>query len=782
MLRKSLIVAAVSVALLLGTLYLLDRAYPLALPAGNDDFARVVVDRDGQPLRAFADDRGVWRYPVSLAEVSPWYIEALLGYEDRWFYWHPGINPLALLRAAWQNAVSGRIVSGGSTLTMQVARLLHPQPRTVAGKLRQMLRALQLEWHLTKDDILQLYLDRAPFGGTIEGVAAASHAYLSKSPDELTHAEAALLAVLPQAPSRLRPDRHPQRAQAARDKVLARLEQEGIWGAEVVAEARREPVAGYGLRQPMRAPLLARRLVQAHPAAAVIRTTLDSAIQLRARGIVRRYLRRLPPRSSAAVLVVDNASGEVRAYLGSADFFAADRYGQVDMVRARRSPGSTLKPFLYGLALDAGLIHSESLLIDAPRVGAAYRPANFERGFSGPVSVRRTLQQSLNVPAVNLLEHYGPHRFVVALKNAGVDLQLPPGGEPNLAVILGGVGVTLEDLVGGYTALANGGRVMPLRYLRDEPAAPPRRLMSPGAAWIVREILRQTPEPGRLRDNLTRQRHDIAWKTGTSYGYRDSWAIGSDANWTIGVWIGRPDGTPMPGHWGGRTAAPLLFQLFRSLPQRTQRSVERPPSVTQVEICWPLGTAADAQPAEGCYRRRKAWVLDGQIPPTLPAPQARYRQNPVSYWVNPASGLRVDARCAVAGAQRRRVALWPAAVEPWVPRSQRLAALLPPFDPACRRPLETTGVRFRITGIEPDARLRAATAGKFPTVNLKAEGGSGRVGWYVDGRRVFEAAAAAVFNYRFGRAGQHQIVAIDAAGNIDRIEVEVLANRSGGEQ
>ena len=774
--RRRLIVAAGSVALLLVSLYLLDRAFPPALPAGDADFARLVVDRHGEPLRAFADRRGVWRYPVSPDQVSPWYLDALLGYEDRWFYWHPGVNPVALLRAAWQNLRSGRVVSGGSTLTMQVARLLHPHPRTLAGKLGQMVRALQLEWRLSKAEILQLYLERAPFGGTVEGIAAASHAYLAKSPRDLTRAEAALLAVLPQAPSRLRPDRHPERARVARDKVLSRLARQGIWSAEAVAEARREPVAGYGLRQPMRAPLLARRLARAHPDRPVIRTTLDSALQARIRGIVRRYLRRLPARSSAAVLVVENASGAVRAYLGSADFFDAARYGQVDMVRARRSPGSTLKPLLYGLALDAGLIHSESLLIDAPRRGATYRPANFERGFSGPVSVRTALQQSLNVPAVNLLAHYGPHRFVARLKNAGIDLRLPAGGTPNLAVILGGVGASLEQLVTAYTAFANAGRVRPLRLLADAPPAPPRRLMSPGAAWIVGELLRQSPAPGRLHGNLTRQRRDIAWKTGTSFGYRDSWAIGSSADWTIGVWVGRPDGTPMPGHWGGRTAAPLLFQLFQSLPEGTRRSIGRPDSVTRVAICWPLGTVAAGQPEAWCHRRRLAWVLDGQVPPTLPAPGAAYRQNPVTYWIDPRSGLRVDARCGVDGAERRQAALWPAAVEPWVPRAQRAAALLPPPDPACGIGPDDLAP-LRIAGVESGARLRAARVGRLPAVDLKVEGGSGRIEWYVDGVRRQAADAATVFSHRFMRPGRHQIVAIDAAGRIDRVEVEVLANR-----
>ncbi len=765
------------VLLMVGLALLLDRLYPPALPDRDADFARIVLDRHGAPLRAFADANGVWRYPVTLGQVSPLYIEALLGYEDRWFYWHPGINPAALLRAAWQNVTSGRIVSGGSTLTMQAARLLYHPPRSLAGKLVQILRALQLEFHLSKREILEIYLNHAPFGGTLEGVAAASHAWLQKSPQDLTRAEAALLAVLPQAPSRLRPDRHPQRAQAARDKVLDRLAEQGIWSRQAVTEARREQVAGYVLRQPMRAPLLARRMVQTYPAERLIDTTLDAALQSRARATLQNYMRRLPLHSSAAVLVVDNATAAVRVYLGSADFFDDRRYGQVDMARAYRSPGSTLKPFLYGLALDAGLIHSESLLVDAPRLGSRYRPANFEQGFSGPVSVSHALQQSLNVPAVNLLEHLGPHRFVAQLQNAGLDLRLPKDAAPNLSVILGGAATSLEALVAAYRGLTSQGEVAGLRF-RPGDVAPPRRLLSAGAAWIVGEMLRQTPEPGRLRDTLTVQQHDIAWKTGTSYGYRDSWAIGSNGAWTVGVWIGRPDGTPMPGHWGGKTAAPLMFQLFHLLPAGQAQLPAKPDSVQQKVICWPLGLAADGTPAEHCYRQRKAWILDQQIPPTLPDLRNPFAINPAVYWINPATGLRVDGRCGLAASVRKTAALWPLAVEPWVLPTQRVSHLLPPLDPACPASAGQLRATLRIVGVENHSSLRAAAPGKLPVVNLRAAGATGRTSWYIDGKLAYTTSAGTVVSHPFRRAGRHQIIAIDEDGKLDKVEVEVLASAS----
>lgn len=357
--------------LLVALLGLADRLWPLPMPA--DDLARVVLAEDGTPLWRFADAEGVWRYPVSAEQISPYYLEALLTYEDRWFYHHPGVNPLALARAAWQNLRGGRVLSGGSTLSMQVARLLDPHSRTLPGKLRQLWRTAQLEWHLSKAQILEIYLNRAPFGGTLQGVAAASWAYLGKSPMHLTPSEAALLAVLPQAPSRLRPDRHPERAQAARDKVLQRLAEYQVWPQQRVAEAAEEPLLLAPRQEPALAPLLARRLNRPL-SPPLIRTTLDASLQRRLEDLLLGWRARLPERTSAAILVVEAQNMAVRAYLGSIDLNDERRFGHVDMISALRSPGSTLKPFLYGMAMDDGLIHSESLLQDVPPDLAASDP------------------------------------------------------------------------------------------------------------------------------------------------------------------------------------------------------------------------------------------------------------------------------------------------------------------------------------------------------------------------------------------------------------------------
>ncbi|MCF5020904.1 penicillin-binding protein 1C, partial [Pseudomonas lactis] len=472
-------------ALVILLLWGADRIWPLPLP--QDDLARVVLAEDGTPLWRFADANGVWRYPVHTSEVSPYYLDALLTYEDRWFYQHPGVNPLALVRATWQNLSGARVVSGGSTLSMQVARLLDPHSRTLHGKLRQLWRTAQLEWHLSKDEILNLYLNRAPFGGTLQGVAAASWAYLGKSPSQLTHAEAALLAVLPQAPSRLRPDRHPQRAQEARDKVLRRLAEFQVWPQSAVDEALEEPLLLAPRLEPSLAPLLARRLNRPD-SPPLIRTTLDATLQRRLEDLLLGWRARLPEHTSAAILVVEEESMAVRAYLGSVDINDTKRFGHVDMISALRSPGSTLKPFLYGMALDDGLIHSESLLQDVPRRYGDYRPGNFSMGFTGAVPASTALSSSLNLPAVQLLEAYGPKRFAAQMRIGGMPLALPALAEPNLALILGGAGSRLEDLVSGYSALARDGKSATLRLQPDDTLRE-RPLLSPGAAWIVRRIL-----------------------------------------------------------------------------------------------------------------------------------------------------------------------------------------------------------------------------------------------------------------------------------------------------
>lgn len=781
-LRRAALWATLALACLAIAAMLLDLAFPLPLPRARDAGA-VVVARDGTPLRAFADRDGVWRYPVAASQVSPLYLQALLNYEDRWFFRHPGINPAAMARAAAQWLRSGRVVSGGSTLTMQVARILDAEPgeprRSLWAKSRQMLRALQLEAHLSKPQILALYLNRAPFGGTVEGVEAASWAYLGKPSSRLSHAEAALLTVLPQSPSRLRPDREPERARVARDKVLARMAQLGVWTRAQVADAQLEPVVARSLQPPRFAPLLAQRLRFANPRAARVVSTIDPQLQRTLEDRVAAYFSSLPERTSAALLVVDNASLEARAYVGSVTFGDAARLGHVDMVQAWRSPGSTLKPFLYALAMDDGLIHSESLFVDAPQSFGGYRPGNFDTAFNGPVGAASALRLSLNIPAVDLLDRVGPTRFSARLAHAGIDLQWPRGAQPNLAMILGGTGARLEDLVGAYAAFNRGGIAGRVRYQRGAPKIE-RRLLSPGAAWIVREILEANPRPGSVEQTFDAGgRPRVAWKTGTSYGFRDAWALGSTRRYTVGVWVGRPDGTPLPGQYGAVTALPLLFETIDSLPRLRGDAVPLPPpaNVRQIEVCWPLGLPPDPAQPQLCQRRREAWTLDGSVPPTFAERDARLWSAGVERFdVDARSGLRLSAECAREHVREARaLARWPALASPWLPADTRRASRLPPLSPDCSADGRDAAEELRIEGIDDLATLARAPGSATPLrLSVRALGSDARVRWLLDGRWIGETDGRGRLDYDFGEPGEHALTALADTGAWSRVRFKVL--------
>lgn len=759
-------------------LLMLDLLFPPPLPRARDT-SSVVVALDGTPLRAFADADGVWRHPAAPDTVSPLYLEALLTYEDRWFHRHPGINPAALARAGWQWLRAGRIVSGGSTLTMQVARILEPHSRTPWGKARQMLRALQLEARLSKAGILTLYLERAPFGGTIEGVEAASWAYLGKPASGLSRAEAALLAVLPQAPSRLRPDRHPERARAARDKLLERMVAQGAWTRAEVDDALIEPVVSRALRPPMHAALLAQRLRSADRRASRIDSTIDAGLQRALEERIAAYFAGLPERTSAALLVVDNATMEARVYIGAAEFGDRARLGHVDMVRAWRSPGSTLKPFLYAMALDDGLIHSASLMVDAPQSFDGYRPGNFGMAFSGPVSAGDALRQSLNVPAVDLLQRVGPGRFAARLDHAGIRLRFPHGAGPGLPLILGGTGATLEDLVGAHAALVRGGRAGRVRLTAGAPLLE-RRLMSPGAAWIVAETLSSGPRPGERADLFDlRDRPRVAWKTGTSYGFRDAWALGATRAYTVGVWVGRPDGTPLPGQYGAITALPLLFDVIDSLPRQRgdALALPRPDSVREQAVCWPLGIAATDQPEALCRRRLDAWVLDGAIPPTFAERESRlWSAGRVPFQVDAVTGRRLSSRCSEPHRARdAELARWPALLSPWLGAADRSAARLPALAADCVDDGRERLAQLHIEGVQAGARLaRAPGSERGVRLSLRTLGAQGRVQWLLDGRWLAQTDGQRPFVHEFSEPGRYTLTALADSGAWDRVEFQVL--------
>jgi penicillin-binding protein 1C len=593
------------------------------------DFSATVVDRDGRLLRPYATPDGRWRLPARADGVDPRFLALLIACEDKRFRDHAGVDPAALARAAEQMLANGRIVSGGSTLTMQVARLLEPRSeRSFAAKLRQIVRAVEIERRLGKDEILTLYLNLAPYGGNLEGIRAASLSYFGKEPRRLTLAESALLVALPQSPEARRPDRFAAAARHARDRVLDRAVNAGIFDAAEIERARAEPVPAARTAMPMLAPHAAEEAVAAQvpgpappagssPGAAplVIQLTIDGRWQAGLEELARERARALGPNISVAILAVDHATGEVLARVGSAGYFDAARAGQVDMTAALRSPGSTLKPFIYGIGFEDGVIHPETLIDDAPVRYGDYRPENFDLTFQGTVPVRRALQMSLNVPAVAVLDRIGAGRFTARLRQAGADLVLPAGEQPGLAMGLGGVGVRLSDLVMLYAGIARLGATTPLVERRSGGAPLPdatRRLMEPVAAWYVADILRGTPPPQNAPGGR------IAFKTGTSYGYRDAWSVGFDGRRTVGVWVGRPDGAPVPGLTGRTAAAPILFDAFA----RSGKLIAPLPAPPRGAVF-----ASNAKLAPPLQRFRPAGLLPGAADGGEPPPRILFPPN-----------------------------------------------------------------------------------------------------------------------------------------------------------
>lgn len=577
-------------------------------PIADLSLSVVVLDRNDRLLRAFTSQDEKWRLPIELKDVDPLYLKMLLAFEDKRFFEHDGIDFIALARSGLSSLRQGRIVSGGSTLTMQVARLLSETPtRTLSRKYDQMLRAVQLEKTFSKDEILQMYLLRAPFGGNLEGLRAASLTWLGKEPRRLTPAEAALLVALPQSPEARRPDRAPDTARRARNRVLERAVAAGVLTAEEASAAAREAVRSRRFAMPLIAPHESRRARLSDRNAAVHRLTIERDLQASLEKFARHSIGTYAEPISLAIIVADHQSGEILASIGSPDLLNGSRLGHVDMTRAKRSPGSTLKPFIYGLAFEEGIGLPDSFIVDRATNIGGYQPTNFDLTYQGTVTLREALQLSLNTPAVQLLEAVGPARLIARLKRAGVRPVIQDDTAPGLAISLGGLGLSLNELTQAYAALARGGRPVSLRVCRRDcaPAATapvPVAVLSAKASWFVGDILTGLPQATGAETG------EIAYKTGTAYGYRDAWALGFDGRHTVGIWVGRPDGSPVPGQTGAKSAVPLLFGVFQKLGPKRAPMIKAPPEARlalEREVPGPLrfarlpGRPVQAQQAEG---------------------------------------------------------------------------------------------------------------------------------------------------------------------------------------
>ena len=550
----------IALALCAGAILLLDRLFPPDL-SRIETVGTEVTDRQGRTIALLPAPGGVWRFRGGVDRVSPVFRDLLITVEDKHFWWHFGVDPLALGRAALQWARAGKVVSGGSTLSMQAARLLEPRPRTLRSKVIEMARAVQLEARFGKLGVLDIWLTLAPFGGNLEGVRAGSLAWFGAPPEALEPAQAALLVAIPRRPEALRPDRHPARAELVRARVLAAGARAGLYD---LAHLDVAPVPTARIKLPRQAPQVTASL----PRQPLVRTTLDRALQAALERLGAERLQGLGERVSLAIIIAETQPREIRA-LFAGDWDGRERAGTLDLTRAVRSPGSALKPFIYGMAFQDGIAGPETMLADVPRRFGNYAPENFDHGFAGAVTAEQALRRSLNLPATALLERIGPLRFAAALKGAGTRLYLPPGADASLPLALGGVGITLRDLTALYAGLAADGTVAPLTLLGGQ-APMARPFLQLAAAQAVAGMLTH-PMPGGGPQG-------VAWKTGTSWGGRDAWAMGFDARHVVGVWIGRPDGTPLPGATGLSLALPLLARVFDLLPAHPRAPTQKIPA------------------------------------------------------------------------------------------------------------------------------------------------------------------------------------------------------------
>ncbi len=535
----------------------------------NIRYSTVINAKDGTVLQAFLSSDEKWRMMAEPEDISPRLRTAILYKEDKYFYYHPGVNPIALIRAMTNNVLHARRTSGASTITMQVARLLYPKKRTYINKCVELFRAFQLELYYSKDEILRMYFELVPYGGNIEGVKAAALLYYGRFPDKLSLGQLTTLAIIPNRPGSLRIGKNSEALKMARNKWLIRMKEDDIFPAKDIEDALSEPIDAARTDAPMLAPHLAVRLKNKYPDLPVIHTTIDPQKQQKVMAMTENYSHRLHNFGiyNAAVMVVNNRTYAVEAYAGSADFKDAAHGGQVDGITAVRSPGSTLKPLVYAIAFDQGLLTPKRVISDVPVNFGGYAPENFNSKFNGNVTVETALMNSLNVPAVKALHLIGLQTMIDKLKEANFEQTRKSEKSLGLSLVLGGCGVKLEEMSGLYAALANEGRYAPLHYLKDEDTTLTTQLISPSSAYMIAEILSQVnrPElPSYIQENSVHIPR-IAWKTGTSYGRRDAWSIGYNKNYTIAVWIGNFNGVGVPELSGAEMATPLLFELFNTI-------------------------------------------------------------------------------------------------------------------------------------------------------------------------------------------------------------------------
>ncbi len=741
-------------------LALIGAVYAVPLPARTADWSVSVEYRDGQPAYVFLTGDEKWRLPVTLDRVDPKYIAALVALEDKRFYSHAGVDPIAILRAAWTDVIERRRVSGGSTLSMQLARLYEPRPRTIRSKLVEMFRAMQLDARLSKREILEQYLSRTPYGRNLEGIESAAWSYFGHGAQHLSPLEIATLLAVPQGPARYSPTKaNAERLRERRDSILNKLIAAGVFDAADTTAALAE-AAAVGpptkmRRMPRNAPHAAVWLRDLSPGQVRIRSTLDVGAQKLAEQVVALHTPELRRKHiyNGAVVVVDHATREVVGLVGNLDFTDGRHGGQIAMFKRARSPGSTLKPLLYSLAIDRGLALPEYLVADVPVEYGTYRPHNFDGDFMGLVTLKESLSRSLNVPFVDLLQKLGVESFIGELQKNGVSPSRAKHGEYGLSLIAGGIELTPLEVASLYTTLAEDGVYQPLRVLGSATPRTEQRIYGAPAAYLTREALslRDRPDFPKRRDILRGVPPEIHWKTGTSFGYRDAWSVGSDRAYTVAVWTGNVDQTASFELVGSEAAGPLLFDLLEGLADRSKNAVPpKPPAeLVEVDVCAYSGHIA----TDACTHRVKARAPLHAVP-TEPCPY--------------------HAVCRAEGSEPEPYVALPSSVTAWLVERHRA---VPEVPKACALPVATAPPSMMTPSEGQIITLIPGVPATNQVVPLQASTRAGTLTWFVDGELVGSAPANERV-YWEPTVGTHAIVVADEAGRKARRKLVVKMGAS----
>lgn len=727
------------------------------------DYSVQITDRNGQWLHVYLTPDDKWRMKTELKEISPLLRKTIVAKEDQYFYRHPGVNPLAIARALSNNIFSGRRTSGASTITMQVARALEHRPRTWGAKIVEMFRAFQLEWKYSKDEILQMYLNLVPYGGNIEGVKAAAYLYFQKAPDHLSLAEITALSIIPNRPSSLVIGRHNDRILTERNRWLNYFREEGLFTEKEITDALLEPLDAQRGRMPRLAPHLSQKL--RYRGGPLIQSSIDLNLQLKSEKLVADYIRgqKLRGIHNAAVVVIDNNTQNVLAYVGSADFTDSTDDGQVNGAMAVRQPGSTLKPLLYGMSFDEGLLTPRTVMTDVPVHYQGYAPENYDRQFNGYVTVEYALEHSLNIPAVKGLHRLGTDKLMETLIRARFRQIEKDRQKLGLSMILGGCGATLEELTGLYAAIANNGRYRPPAFTIADSLSGSSELLSPEASFMLHEILSKVNRPDfPLNWTATERMPKIAWKTGTSYGRRDAWSIGYNKRYTIGVWAGNFSGTGVPDLSGANIATPLLFRLFNTIDYDSDEAwFQQPANCQWRQVC----SASGQVPGPYCENL----VTDYFIPLMSGTQVCQHRQEVM---VSADGTISFCKNCAPATGYRKVLyTVVDPDMQAWLSDRHQSFEKIPPHNPDCQRVFmgsapviqsPQSGNEYLISKSSPEPLLLQARTGNDVS----------RIYWYINDQ-FFKSAAPGERLFFMPTEGVVKISCTDDKGRNRNISIQV---------